>query len=166
MPWAVISVAVLGAAAAFATVVLLSGGERPTLTTSAQGSPTVAGVTQTTPPPTPGTAAPTPPPTPPPSVEPAAAKPSMGWFVVVSSGRKPGSNPNNLARAIAAYGERGRVIDTDQFRTGRSGAPEYLPSPGVYAAVVGPFGSFDAAREWCGAARPGQTCFVRQLFPV
>jgi hypothetical protein len=90
----------------------------------------------------------------------------QGWYAIVQSGPKEGTNREALADAVAEYGNRGHVIDTDDFRTGDGLAPGYLPRAGILAAVVGSFGSFDDARAWCAQAAGGGPCSARQLIPA
>jgi hypothetical protein len=88
---------------------------------------------------------------------------SGAWFAVLRSDLDTRATSAQFQPTVAPYGDRGRVVDTDEFRTGTGAAPDFYPRPGVLAAVVGPFGSLDEATQWCTAERAGQSCTVRQL---
>jgi hypothetical protein len=95
----------------------------------------------------------------------ASAGGLSGWFAIVQSGPKSGTDREGLAASVAEFGARGHVIDTDAFRTGDGLEPDYFPAPGVYAAVVGSFGSFADARAWCTQSYGDGPCHARQLVP-
>jgi hypothetical protein len=115
-----------------------------TTTTVAPTTTTVAPATTTTSPPPPATGS---------------------WFAVVQSAPKGGADRNALAAAVAPYGDRGRVIDTDSYRSGNGQAPDYLPAGGLLAAVVGPFASYGETRAWCASHQGEYGCHARQLVP-
>jgi hypothetical protein len=95
----------------------------------------------------------------------APAATSSSWFAVLRSDLDTRTTAAQLQPTVAPFGDRGRVIDTDDFRTGDGTAPDFYPRPGVVAAVVGPFSTAAEASTWCSTERPGQSCTVRQLVP-
>jgi hypothetical protein len=152
----------------------LGGGDRPDLVADRGDGPgaTVAGSTVDAPSSTtaaPATTSSTAPPTTTSTAATVAPAPSAGgvsgWFAIVQSGPKGGTDREALADAIDEHGDRGHVIDTDAFLTGDGLEPEYYPAPGIYAAVVGAFASFDQARAWCTQTFGDAPCHARQLIP-
>lgn len=115
--------------------------------------PTTSATTATT---TPTTAAPATPTT-------AAAEPVGAWYAVVLSVRKDASDPEALQQELDELVARGRVVDTDDVRTGDGRAPEYLPAPGLLLGVVGPYGSREQVESWCASFDGDRGCQARQL---
>jgi hypothetical protein len=88
------------------------------------------------------------------------------WFAVLRSDLDDRITAAQLEPEVSPFGDRGQVIDTDEFRTGDGRPPDYFPTAGVIAAVVGPFASHDAVAGWCAAERAPEPCTVRQLVPA
>ncbi len=88
--------------------------------------------------------------------------PRSTWFAVVLSVRKDGADRDALLQELAHIGD-GRIVDTDDVRTGDGRAPDYLPAPGLLVAAVGPFNSREQVEAWCGGYGGAQGCQARRL---
>lgn len=139
--WFLAVVALLASGSAFATVLVLTDDDDPQPVGLDDVTSTSGGVSSTT------------------------TAESGRWFVVLRSDVDATASRDAFAATVAEYGERGAVIDTDDYRTGDASPPDFYPRAGVVAAVVGPFRTHDDAQAWCNQNDAGG-CSIRQLIPA
>lgn len=97
---------------------------------------------------------------------PAATEPAPStWYAVVLSVARGGADPEALRQELTRLGHGGRVINTDDVRTGDGRAPDHLPAPGLLVGAIGPFDSREQAVAWCATHDGERGCQVRQLIP-